>query len=204
MTHFDPDHFKSQYNNDFLAFPVEPRGPLRPDNNALPKTPFVGTTTYRDMLSAKPIEKKPAKYGPPPLKPTAPFDGHTTHKDFFHAYPDSRPRDSMAPAAVPLHSAPFDGSTSYKHEYVPHDTLSPYKHNSDPFDYEYGPPRNLSTEHQAAYTKKIAPHCPVFDLFPKDPSNTTGHIHYTKSRRPEFKFFPGRTDPFSETGKNQS
>jgi hypothetical protein len=125
---------------------------------------------------------------PPGARPRAssvrreavPFDGTSTHREQFRAYPDARPADSLGPRPLLATTAPFEGRTSYKDAFPAHAVGDRRRAPPGHAPYEYGPARDLKTEHRAAFTEKEVHLCPVLLLPKKAPSAKTGHIHYTK------------------------
>eukprot|EP00906_Rhabdomonas_costata_P025744 RCo036773 len=184
LTPSDPDHFKTMYNNDFLPFTPARSKSMKPMGEAAKKVPFVGNTTYREMLSPKPITRQPYKRPPPMVRPSVPFDDMTTSKEYYKPHLGARPPESMAPQPHSVQNAPFDGNTCYKMEYVPHDPVASPRKRATAQPYDYGPPRKLPTEHRDEYTPKAVPRCPVLELPYKGPSEHTGHTHYSKNPEP--------------------
>jgi len=176
----DPDHFKSKYLEDFQAFNPDPAKMVRPKETAREALPFAGTTTNRDVYTPKavgPAQKRRPREAP---KDASPFDGTTTNRQSFVPHPEVRPREPLGPKQKLLATAPFDGKTAYRDDYPARDVDGYHPRRPDHGPYEYGPPRDLNTEQRAAFTPKPVHICPVLTLPKKDPSNATGHIHYTK------------------------
>jgi len=187
------EEYISQYDRDYIPLASEPRTSMKPTAASVSKCPFSGTTTYGEMLSPPKSTKRPALMRPmASVKPRIPFEGTTTMMELFPAYSSYRPSESLAPPPAKLSMKPFEGRTTYKATYESREQLLPTKRMVPITKYEYGPPRNLETEHRVAYTEKKATYCPVFDLLPQKPSVHTGHVHYTKKNRPEYKYYPGK------------
>eukprot|EP00668_Euglena_longa_P043184 GGOE01057272.1.p1 GENE.GGOE01057272.1~~GGOE01057272.1.p1 ORF type:complete len:267 (-),score=14.41 GGOE01057272.1:271-1050(-) len=180
LTPADPDHFKSKYLEDFQAYDPDPAKSMKPKESLSASMPFTGTTTNQEVYTPKAVGPLVRRRPQSPGREQLPFDGTTTNREQFIAFPDSKPRDSMAPRQTLLASAPFDGQTCYKEDYPAHN-VEGYKKKRDPHaPYDYGGPRGLETEQRASYTKKPIHVCPVLMLPKKQPDMKTGHIHYTK------------------------
>lgn len=188
----DPDHFKSKYGEDYLGYVPDPPVSMKPKAAPPTSTPFNATTTNQELFCAKPLENRSQRRPASPMKRPTPFEGTTTNQDQFQSHPNSKPRESMAPPVRTIASAPFDGLTAYKKDYVIHDHEGQKKMPHSHGPYAYGPPRNLDTENRSSYTKKEIGYCPVLDLQPKDPSQHTGHMHYSKGLQPEVRYYPGK------------
>lgn len=197
LTPADPDHFKSKYADDFRDFVPEPPMSLKPKAAPPQHVPFEGTTTNREMHDAKPIEARPYKRPLSPAKHVSPFEGTTSHRDMFRAYPDARPRESMAPVQRSVPASNFDGLTQYKQDYIEHPLDNERHKRPEPAPWDYGPRRDLETEQRAAFTPKEIHYCPVLDLERKDPSQHTGHVHYTKQLQDTTgaRYFPAKASP---------
>jgi len=193
----DPDQFRSKYAEDFVPHDAQPSKSMKPKSSVPFSGPFEGTTTNRAEHGPKPMTNKAVRRPPSPAKMSAPFEGTTTNRDLHKAFPEARPRESMAPQQRKMVTAPFDGLTQYKQDYPPRDVSANVKSPTQHAPYEYGPPRDLQTENRSAFVPKPIQYCPVLDLDPKDPSNHTGHIHYTKKAGPDFRYYPGK--PLTQT-----
>jgi hypothetical protein len=192
LTPADPDQFRSKYEEDYRPFVPEPPKSMRPVASAGKHVPFEGTTTNREMFHANPVDGRPHRRPPSPVRVTAPFEGTTTMREAHCSFPGAKPRESMAPNGHAVASAPFDGTTQYKRDYTAHEMEQRKKRDLGLAGYDYGPPRDLHTENRDAFTPKPIHYCPVLDLDAKIPSGHTGHIHYTKGKRPVYKYYPGR------------
>uniref|UniRef100_A0A7S1I7X8 Uncharacterized protein n=1 Tax=Eutreptiella gymnastica TaxID=73025 RepID=A0A7S1I7X8_9EUGL len=180
ITPADADHFKSKYLEDFVPHTPDPPTNYKPKVAAPMATPFNATTTNRDMFDAKPVERKMKRRPPSPPKRALPFDGTTTNRETFKGHPEAKPRESMAPPVRTIPSTNFEGTTKYTEDFPAHNVQGYKKVAPEHKPYDYGPPRDLSTEQRQAFDKKPITYCPVIDLPKKEPSATTGHIHYTK------------------------
>eukprot|EP01006_Ploeotia_vitrea_P061290 TRINITY_DN77713_c0_g1_i1.p1 TRINITY_DN77713_c0_g1~~TRINITY_DN77713_c0_g1_i1.p1 ORF type:complete len:336 (-),score=25.47 TRINITY_DN77713_c0_g1_i1:121-1128(-) len=150
----DPEHFKTKYEEDFPVHVSEPPQSMKPVAAPIPHMPFDGTTTNREMFAPQPVKPVQRRRPPSPMRVEIPFEGTTTNREAFAPHPESRPSKSLAPPVKALAKTPFYGTTSYQKQFQPHEIDVTSKPKIEHPPYDYGPPRNLATEHRQAFTPK--------------------------------------------------
>ncbi|KAG2491097.1 hypothetical protein HYH03_010541 [Edaphochlamys debaryana] len=108
----------SSYKSEYQQHPMERRGPLGPAPAPYNPAPFEGSTHYRDDYKAHAIEPRPPHQGGQYVPNSAPFQGSTEARDQYVPHPLDPSAYTRRQGPPPMRpSAPFDGSSTYKHEY---------------------------------------------------------------------------------------
>jgi len=140
--------------------------PLRP-------LPFDGTTTYKDNFIPREIDPKDPKK-PQEAKPSLPFTGNTEYRKAFDGK-EGAPAEPVRPLNKPAESGPFNGSTEHRDQYQgrPGPLEKPTK---EPFQYDYGPPRDLQSS-KDMFPRHKGVLCPARLLKHKKPHEDC-HMHF--------------------------
>lgn len=106
------------YRQDYVQHPIEPRAMPSPTPRPTPR-PFEGSTSYQqDYVKHPPSARDPFRT-PPVWSPSPSPTGQTTYAS-MHPWYDAETRQAFAPPASRAPSVPFEGHSSYSHDYVRH------------------------------------------------------------------------------------
>ncbi|KAL8613441.1 hypothetical protein ACOMHN_057160 [Nucella lapillus] len=125
-----PDHYKqpsgdhdmlTSYTKDYPEKHIDPAKAIKHDTGRQVQSKFEGEPTYTSDYRKWDLGK-PKKYGPEAVwqPPKDAFEGQSTFQRDYRRY-NERPRELIRPQNAAVNSdTPFDGTTGYRVNYVPH------------------------------------------------------------------------------------
>ncbi|NXY86472.1 SAXO2 protein, partial [Alcedo cyanopectus] len=130
------------YQKDYNAHKIQPVTLIKPLEKILTKGKFETVPTYQDDYRLWEVQRKEPKIQDIYQPPTEKFGNSTTFQDDFVPKEMSARQSCKPPCAAKVSDVPFDGTTSHRSAYKPHQ-LEPnlvrpreeYRPSNQPFEY---------------------------------------------------------------------
>jgi hypothetical protein len=150
--------------NDYKKWDVKPYVPRRTDEYQAPEGEMEKTTNYNKEYAPKPVSRVAPIKPPSRQQIDGKFSDDTTYGQDFRKWPGDRAQLARSQNSYIAPTSPFDHTSTYKTQFVPHKGGPSNSCKPDGSAYNSGAPFDGATLYRAEYTPKELDPCPVTQI----------------------------------------